>query len=147
EGQRERVGSDFLLQVPTNTQRANAKAIAESPAFLDQTVNPALDAILNTYPASDSPTIPGVVRDKNDGNNFIVKLDHAASNNEQITARYGFAQSDQIFPFGSPGGFGLGSRLAQFSQTSPARVQVFSVSLLSTLSSSYINEVRFGYSR
>ena len=147
EGQRERVGSDFLLRVPTNTQRANAKAIAEGPAFLDQPVNPSLDAILDIYPASDSPTIPGVVRDKNDGNNFIVKLDHAASNNEQVTARYAFAQSDQIFPFGSPGGFGTGSRLARFSQTSPARVQVFSASLLSTLSSSFINEVRFGYSR
>jgi hypothetical protein len=147
EGQRERVGSDFLLQVPTNAQRAAAKAIAESPAFLDQPVNPSLDAILNIYPASDSPTIPGVVRDKNDGNNFIVKLDHAISNNEQITTRYAFAQSDQVFPFGSPGGFGTGSRLAQFAQTSPARVQVFSASLLSTVSSSKINEVRFGYSR
>ena len=147
EGQRERVGSDFLLQVPTNGQRAAAKAIAESPAFLDQPVNPSLDAILNIYPASDSPTIPGVVRDKNDGNNLIVKLDHAVSNNEQITARYAFSQSDQVFPFGSPGGFGTGSRLPQFAQTSPARVQVFSASLLSTLTSSKINEVRFGYSR
>jgi hypothetical protein len=147
EGQRERVGSDFLLQVPTNSQRAAAKSIAESSAFLDQPVNPGLDAILNTYPASDSPTIPGVVRDKNDGNNAIVKLDHAISNDEQITARYAFSQSDQIFPFGSPGGFGTGSRLPQFAQTSPARVQVFSASLLSTFSSSKINEVRFGYSR
>jgi len=147
EGQRERVGSDFLLQVPTNAQRATAKAIAESPAFLDQPVNPSLDSILNIYPASDSPTIPGVVRDKNDGNNLIVKLDHAVTNNEQITARYAFSQSDQVFPFGSPGGFGTGSRLPQFAQTSPARVQVFSASLLSTVTSSKINEIRFGYSR
>ena len=29
------------------------------------------------------------------------------------------------FRLGSPGGFGTGSRLAQFAQTSPARVQVF----------------------
>ncbi len=145
EGQRERVGSDFLLQVPTNAQRATARSIAEG--LLHQPVNPALDAILDIYPTSDSPTIPGVVRDKNDGNNFIVKLDHAASNNEQITARYAFAQSDQVFPFGSVGGFGTGSRLAEFAQTSPARVQVFSASLLSTLSSTKINEVRFGYSR
>ncbi|HST10618.1 MAG TPA: carboxypeptidase regulatory-like domain-containing protein, partial [Terriglobales bacterium] len=145
EGQRERVGSDFLLRVPTNTQRTTARTIAEG--LLLQPVNPALDAILDIYPASDSPTIPGVVRDKNDGNNFIVKLDHAATNNEQITARYAFSQSDQIFPFGSPGGFGTGSRLPEFAQTSPARVQVFSASLLSTFSSSKINEVRFGYSR
>ncbi len=146
EGQRERVGSDFLLRVPTNAQRTTARTIAEND-LLHQPVNPALDAILDIYPASDSPTIPGVVRDKNDGNNFIVKLDHAVSNNEQITARYAFSQSDQVFPFGSPGGFGTGSRLAQFAQTSPARVQIFSASLLSTLSSTLINEVRFGYSR
>src|SRR5580765_1665271 len=145
EGQRERVGSDFLLTVPTNAQRATARSIAEG--LLLQPVNPALDAILDIYPASDSPTIPGVVRDKNDGNNLIVKLDHAASNDEQITARYAFSQSDQVFPFGSPGGFGTGSRLPEFAQTSPARVQVFSASLLSTVSSAKINEIRFGYSR
>ena len=144
EGQRERVGSDFLLQVPTNTQRSNARSIAQG--LLGQPVNPALDAILDFYPSSDSPTLPGVVHDKNDGNNLIVKLDHNFSNNEQITGRYAFSQSDQIFPFGSPGGFGTGSRLPEFAQTSPARVQVFSASLLSTLGSR-INEVRFGYSR
>src|SRR5262249_48532614 len=96
EGQRERVGSDFLLRVPTNTQTANPKAIVGAQGFLGQPVNPWWVSFLNIYPASDSPTIPGVVRDKNDGNNFIVKLDHAAANNEQVTARYAFAQSDQI---------------------------------------------------
>ncbi|HEX3322374.1 MAG TPA: carboxypeptidase regulatory-like domain-containing protein [Terriglobales bacterium] len=145
EGQRERVGSDFLLQVPTNTQRESAREIATT--LLEQPVNPSLDAILAIYPSSDSPTIPGVVHDKNDGNNFIVKIDHAISSTEQITGRYAFAQSDQVFPFGSPGGFGTGSRLAQFAQTSPARVQVISGSLLSTLGATKINEVRFGYSR
>ena len=117
EGQRERVGSDFLLQVPTNTQRANARAIAEG--ILLQPVNPSLDAILDSYPASDSPTLPGVVRDKNDGNNFIVKLEHSVNNNEQITGRYAFSQSDQVFPFGSPGGFGTGSRLANLRRLLP----------------------------
>ena len=39
------------------------------------------------------------------------------------------------------------SRLAQFSQTSPTRVQVISASQLSTLSSTALNEIRFGYSR
>jgi hypothetical protein len=145
EGQRERVGSDFLLQVPTNAQKASARSIAEG--MLGQPVNPGLDAILNIYPASDSPTQPGVVRDSNNGNNIIVKLDHSVSNNEQITGRYAFSQSDQVFPFGSPGGFGTGSRLPQFAQTSPARVQVFSAGLLSTLGASKINEIRFGYSR
>ena len=144
EGQRERVGSDFLLQVPTVSEIADARAIALE---LDGVVNPGLDAILAFYPQSTSSDLPGVVHDKNDGNNFIVKLDHNVSNNELLTGRYAFSQSDQVFPFGSPGGFGTGSRLPDFAQTSPARVQVFSASLLSTLSSSKINEIRFGYSR
>ena len=147
EGQRERVGSDFALQVPTTAQIAKARSIAESASFLNQPVNPALDKILNFYPASDVPVIPGVVRDSNNGNNVIAKLDQNISNTEQISARYAFSQSDQVFPFGSPGGFGTGSRLPQFAQTSPARVQVVSASWLSTLSASKINEVRFGYSR
>ena len=145
EGQRERVGSDFLLLVPTRAEIATAKSTAAS--LLGQPTNPALDAIIGFYPQSDTNQIPGVVHDKNDGNNAIIKVDHNISNSELLTARYAFSQSDQIFPFGSPGGFGTGSRLAAFAQTSPARVQVVSASLLSTLSASKINEVRFGYSR
>lgn len=145
EGQRERVGSDFLLLVPTQTQIQQARTIAQG--LNGGVINPGLDAILAFYPKSSASQIPGVVRDKNDGNNFIVKLDHNITNSELLTGRYTFAQSDQVFPFGSPGGFGAGSRLPQFAQTSPARVQVASFSLLSTLSASKINEVRFGYSR
>ena len=145
EGQRERVGSDFALQVPTTAQIASARSTAQ--AMLGQPVNPALDKILSFYPVSDVSSIPSVVRDKNDGNNFIAKIDHNLSNTEQISARYAFSQSDQVFPFGSPAGFGTGSRLPQFAQTSPARVQVVSASWLSTLGASKINEVRFGYSR
>ncbi len=145
EGQRERVGSDFLLLVPTQSQIQQARTIAQG--LNGGVINPGLDAILNFYPKSDTSQIPGVVRDKNDGNNFIAKVDHNLTGTELLTARYAFAQSDQVFPFGSPGGFGAGSRLPQFAQTSPARVQVVSGSLLSTLSTSKINEVRFGYSR
>jgi hypothetical protein len=149
EGQRERVGSDFLLLVPTQSQIQQARTIAGAingtPG--NPVINPALDSILAFYPKSNTSQIPGVVRDKNDGNNFIAKIDHNLDNTELLTGRYAFAQSDQIFPFGSPGGFGAGSRLPQFAQTSPARVQVISVSLLSSLSPSMINEERFGYSR
>jgi carboxypeptidase family protein len=145
EGQRERVGSDFLLQVPTQSQIQQARTIAQG--LNGGVINPGLDAILNFYPKSNTNQIPGVVHDKNDGNNFIAKIDHNLTSTELLTARYAFAQSDQVFPFGSPGGFGAGSRLPQFAQTSPARVQVVSGSLLSSLSTSKINEVRFGYSR
>src|SRR5277367_693391 len=149
EGQRERVGSDFLLLVPTQAQIQQARTIAGAingtPG--NPVINPGLDAILGFYPKSDTSQIPGVVRDTNNGNNLIAKIDENLTNTELLTGRYAFSQSYQIFPFGSPGGYGAGSRLPQFAQTSPARVQVVSVSLLSTLSPSKINEVRFGYSR
>ena len=88
-----------------------------------------------------------MVRDKNDMDSFIVKMDHNFTETEQMSGRYAFARSEQVFPLGSQGGFGDGSRLPQFAQTSPARVQVVSGSLLSSLSTTRINEIRFGYSR
>jgi hypothetical protein len=110
-------------------------------------INPALEKILDLFPVSNTPTIPGVVRDKNDMDSFIGKVDHNFTEKEQLTGRYAFARSEQVFPLGSAGGFGKGSRLPQFAQTSPTRVQVLSLSHLSTFSAHEINEIRFGYSR
>ena len=86
------------------------------------------------------------VHDFNDVDSFIAKVDHQISQTESLSGRYGFASSQQTFPLGGLG-LGAGSRLPQFVQNSPTRVQLVSVSLLSALSSSKINEVRFGYSR
>jgi hypothetical protein len=144
EGQRERVGSDFLLLVPTTNEIAEAKATA---LLYQPAINPGLNALLGFYPQSTTGQIADEVRDTNNGDNFIVKLDHNLTKTELLTGRYAFAQSYQIFPFGSPGGYGTGSRLPQFAQTSPTRVQVVSASLLSSLHGGDINEVRFGYSR
>src|SRR5579864_3617007 len=145
EGQRERVGSDFLLLVPTPAQIQQARAIAAP--LNGGLINPGLDKILAFYPKSTTGQIPDTVRDRNDGDYLIAKVDRSFTHTELLTARYAFARNSQIFPFGSPGGFGAGSRLPQFAQTSPTRVQVVSLSLLSTLSASKINEIRFGYSR
>ena len=145
EGQRENVGSDFLLLVPTRAQIASARSIAQG--LNGGVINPGLDAVLSFYPQSDTNQIAGVVNDKNSGDYFITKIDHSLTNRELLTGRYAFARNSQVFPFGSPGGFGTGSRLPEFAQTSPTRVQVLSVSLLSTLSDKRFNEVRFGYSR
>lgn len=145
EGQRENVGSDFLLNVPTQNQISEAQTLALDNGLT--AINPALTKVLDFYPVSSTPTIASVVRDKNDLDNFIAKVDDNLSDHEQFSVRYAFGQSYQIFPLGNNGGFGKGSRLPQFAQTSPTRVQVVSASLLQTLSSSKINEVRFGYSR
>jgi Carboxypeptidase regulatory-like domain len=146
EGQRERVGSDFLLFVPTQAQRTQAMQLAEAA---EPGINPApLDAILTKFfPTSSTGALETAVKDKNDLDNFIVRVDHRIGANHTFAARYAFGQSDQTFPLGSLGGFGSGSRIGAFAQTSPTRVQVVSLSLLSTLTPSTLNELRFGYSR
>jgi hypothetical protein len=146
EGQRERVGSDFVFQVPTTADinAARAAAIAAMPG-----INTApLDAILAKYfPQSTTENLPGVVNDLNNNDNLIVKIDHKISNSNSFAARYAFGNDNQAFPFGSLGGSGDGSRLPSFAQISPTRVQVFSASLLTTIGASRVNELRFGYTR
>ena len=161
EGQRERVGSDFTFFVPGNNpalqesggavpnQIAAAQTLVEGN---EATPSPALTNILTRmFPAAtgfngSTGTLAGSVQDKNDGDSLIAKIDHQITSTESLTGRYAFARSQQVFPLGGLG-FGAGSRLPQFAQSSPTRVQLVSVSLLSTLSASKINEVRFGYSR
>src|SRR5215469_3734200 len=153
EGQRERVTSDFTFLVPTPTQIANAQSIAQG-GFIGGTpvpTNPALTAILNEFPPATGSngvtgTLVGGVHDKNDVNSLIAKVDHQITGAESFSVRYAYAGSQQTFPLGGLG-FGAGSRLPQFAQTSPTRVQLVSASLLSTLSATRINEIRFGYSR
>jgi hypothetical protein len=148
EGQRERVGSDFTLFVPTQAQITQAQADAVANGV---TPNPALTTFLGFFPTptgfnGTTGTVASSIRDKNDMNSFIAKIDHGIRDNEQLTGRYALAQSTQTFPLGGLGTLAA-SRLAQFAQTSPTRVQVVSTSLLSTLGSAKLNEVRFGYSR
>jgi len=148
EGQRERVGSDFNLKVPSQAQLQQAQQIAtDNPYYSVATVNPALIQITNLFPTSDSNSLAYSVRDMNDNNNLIAKADYRLNENNSLSARYAFGQSDQVFPLGSLGGFGSGSRLANFTQISPTRVQVVSVNWLTTFSPTKLNEVRFGYSR
>src|SRR5262249_19536234 len=59
EGQRERVGSDFSLIVPTPTQLSQAQAIL---AGVGTPASPVLTGILTQFfPASNSGVVPGVV--------------------------------------------------------------------------------------
>jgi len=143
EGQRERVTSDFSLLVPTQTQITEAQQLILGNGG---TPSQALTNMLALFPASSTGITPGSVEDKNDVDSFIAKVDHQISPTESITGRYAFARSRQVFPLGGLG-FGAGSRLPQFAQSSPTRVQLVSASLLSTVSYGKINEVRFGYSR
>ncbi len=151
EGQRERVGSDFSFLVPTQAEIAGAQTLVANNGGSSVTPSPALTNILGLFQAlpgynGTSGTISGTDLDKNSVDSFIVKIDHQITSSESLTGRYALARSQQTFPLGGLG-FGAGSRLPEFAQTSPARVQLVSASLLTTLSGTRINEVRFGYSR
>jgi outer membrane receptor protein involved in Fe transport len=151
EGQRERVGSDFNLFVPTQAQIALAEQEAlANTAIIPNGLNPALVQILQTYmptTANADNTLPVSISDKNDSDNFIARVDHQINSVHSVSARYAFGRDSQIFPLGSLGGFGSGSRVGAFAQRSPTRVQVASASWLSILDANRVNEVRFGYSR
>jgi hypothetical protein len=142
------VGSDFDLAVPSQAQIAEAQTIAvTNPYSPVPSVSSALIKITDLFPTSNSDSLAYSVRDKNDGDNLIGKVDYQLNANNSISARYAFGQSNQVFPLGSLGGYGSGSRLSNFTQISPTRVQVVSVNWLTTVSSTKLNEVRFGYSR
>jgi hypothetical protein len=144
EGQRERVASDFSLYVPTTAEIASARAIAVTQ--LGTSVNAALDKVLAYFPASTTGTTDGVVKDLNDLNSVIGKVDHQFGAGESAYVNYVYSSSDQRFPLGGLG-YGAGSRIADFAQVSPTRVQVASAGLLSTLAAATLNEFRVGYSR
>jgi hypothetical protein len=144
EGQRERASSDFTLLVPTSAQIASAKTLAQANA--SDTLNPALDTILGYFPASTTGTINSAVNDRNDLNSGIGKIDHQFSSTQSFYANYAYSSSDQLYPLGGTG-WGAGSRVARFAQVSPTRVQVVSAGLLSSFSSTLLNELRAGYTR
>jgi len=73
----------------------------------------------------------------------IVKVDHQLNKDNLLTGRYYFGDSDQSFPLALTGG-GL---LPQFNTSTPTRVQLISISYVSTLSPSIISEARVGWNR
>jgi outer membrane receptor protein involved in Fe transport len=148
EGQRERVGSDFTLLVPTATQIATAQNIALANGV---TPSSALTAILGFFPAptgfnGQTGTVAGSGKDKNDVDSLLAKIDQQISPSESVSGRYAYASSQQVFPLGGLGTLAA-SRLPPFAQQSPTRVQLASGSLLSAVTPTKVNEVRFGYSR
>jgi outer membrane receptor protein involved in Fe transport len=73
----------------------------------------------------------------------IVKIDHNINANNLFTGRYYFGDSDQSFPLALTGG-GL---LPNYNTSTPTRVQLISLSYVSTVSPSLVNEMRLGWNR
>jgi len=161
EGQRETVGVVGLDCVPTQAQISAAESTITSGGG---TVSPIGQALVNFYPHNPANYISGVT--SNDagcfnGSNFapdyvsnapslnnlssvIAKIDHSFSTNNNVSGRYFFGDSTQQFPLALNA---TGGQLPGFDTVTPTRVQLVSISFVSVVSPTKVNELRYGWNR
>src|SRR5580693_5794458 len=145
EGQQERVGSVSVACVP-------------DPASLVSS-NPVITALLAHYPNGDPWPLPNlptntnctapalaasvIAPSYNKLTSLIAKVDHNINQNNILTGRYYFGDSVQSFPLALTGG----GVLPGFNTYTPTRVQLVSISYVSVLSPTKVNEARLGWNR
>jgi hypothetical protein len=162
EGQREGVGVVSVDCVPTLAQISQAET---SIANAGGTVSPIGQALVNFYPHNSKNYIAGITSNDAgcfDGNgNFaqdyvaiapslnnlssvIAKIDHSFNSANNISGRYFFGDSTQQFPLALNA---TGGQLPGYDTVTPTRVQLVSISLVSVLSPTRVNELRYGWNR
>jgi len=148
EGQRERGGLSSSDCVPSPDMIA--QAYTQLPG-LGLTASPVITQLLalNPWPAPNtgSPDVCNNVLATtiffNSVNSVIAKADYNLNQKNLLTARYFYGTSNQSFPLGL-GGTG---DLPGYNTVTPTNVNLLSVSYLTTISATKVNEVRFGYNR
>jgi len=161
EGQRESVGVVTLACVPTAAYIATSTAAAAAGTG----VSPVGQAILNFFPHNAANYIPGVTANDsgcfnamgnsapdytaiapsfNNLSSVIGKIDHEFNQNNTVTGRYFFGNSDQQFPLALDA---TGGELPGFDTDTPTRVQLVSLSYLHVVSPTKLNELRYGWNR
>lgn len=155
EAMREKGAESSTACVPT------AQDIATATAANGGTVNPVVAALLakNPWP---TPNLGGsCLSDGTDGqtpvtanvslatpfsnrvDSAIVKIDHNINTNNLLTGRYYIGDSLQSFPLALVGG-GL---VPGYNTSTPTRVQLVSISYVSTITPSVVSEARLGWNR
>jgi len=158
EGQRENVGVVTLACVPTLAQ------INATETALGAAVSPVGKALLSFWPHNAANYIPGVISTDagcfagqnfapdytaiapsfNNLSSFIGKIDHTFNPSNSLSGRYFFGDSTQQFPLALNA---TGGQLPGFDTVTPTRVQLVSLSLVSVVSPTQVNELRFGWNR
>src|SRR6202049_4001101 len=158
EGQRESVGVVTLACVPEpNRIKFDDAAIG--------TRNPATTALLKFWPLPNLGTRPvptdsdfaafdkGCPRGPNASvispsfnnlSSLIGKIDHSFNQNNIVTGRYFFGDSNQAFPLALNAS---GGQLPGFNTVTPTRVQLVSLSYVHVISPTKVNELRYGWNR
>jgi hypothetical protein len=162
EGQRENVGVVSLDCVPTLAHIAQAEAAVTGAGGL---ISPVGAALVNFYPHDPKGYIPGITSTDagcfdssfnfapdyvsnapsfNNLSSVIAKIDHSFNPKNNISGRYFFGDSTQQFPLALNAS---GGGLPGFDTVTPTRVQLVSISLVSVLSPTKVNEFRYGWNR
>jgi len=93
--------------------------------------------------SAGSPNSADAASAYNNVDSVIVKLDQTLNQNNQLSGRYFFGNSNQSFPLGLAGG----NNLPGTNTYAPIRTQLISISLVTTVKSNQTNEARFGWNR
>ena len=162
EGQRESVGVVSVDCVPTLSQISAAQTAIVAGGGKISSIG---QALVNVYPHNPQNYIPGITSNKagcfnanndfapdyiasapsfNNLSSFIAKIDHSFNGKNNVSGRYFFGDSTQQFPLALNA---TGGQLPGFDTVTPTRVQLVSLSLVSVLSTTKVNEVRFGWNR
>jgi hypothetical protein len=146
DGQRETGALASQACVPSSGDIAAATAAIGGSG----NINPVIAGILKTSPwpatsVSDT-TCPNVTtsnRFRNRVDSVIGKIDHNFNEKNLLTGRYYFGDSDQSFPLSLV----AGGALPGYNTLTPTRINLVSLSYVRVVSSTQVNEVRFGYNR
>ncbi len=161
EGRRMREGITQVTNVPTALERDGdfSQSIFNSPLdpytrqpFQDglippERISPVGKAIANLYPLPNRE-VPKqnyvsspVLRDRDD--QFDIRIDHSLVSNSSLVGRYSFSDRNLYEPFSGPNF----ARVPGFGTNVPRRAQNFILSEDHVFSSTFINQVRFSFSR
>jgi Carboxypeptidase regulatory-like domain/TonB dependent receptor/TonB-dependent Receptor Plug Domain len=138
EGQRESVGTVSQACVP-------------DPAVLATATNPVIVALLQRKPwpapniagATACPNADVVAPSSNNITSLIAKVDHNFNSKNLLSGRYFYGDSTQSFPLALSGG----GVLPGFNTFTPTRVQLVSLSYVTVVSPTNVNELRMGWNR
>lgn len=166
EGQRERGAITTLATVPTQAEFDAAivtlGGVPGGPIGANPAVNPVIRNLFSLCassgrcsggnlvwpaptPGREGLTLNAVVPAgfSNRVDSLIAKIDHNFNQNNILTGRYYFGDSDQSFPLGLAGG----NNLPGTNTFTPTRVNLLSLSFVHVFSATRVNELRFGYNR
>lgn len=162
EGQRENVGVVSLACVPTLSQISQATTKVLNAGGQVSSVG---NAILGFFPHNPANYIPGststdagcfnasgnfapdytaIAPSFNNLSSFIAKIDHSINQKNNLSGRYFFGDSTQQFPLALNAS---GGQLPGFDTVTPTRVQLVSISYVTVVSPTKVNEVRYGWNR